>query len=223
MIINLAILIVALLFIRHGQAEAQNTETIYGKIRPSHLILYFLFLGIGFMLIEVGLLQKFILLLGQPTLTFSVVLFSLLLGGGVGSFLSGHFKGNPVKRVILVSFLIGTMVIIYAGAMPYVFNQSLGADILVRSLIAATLLIPLGLLMGIPFPTGLKIFKQSFERDIGWMWGINGAASVLGSTLAVMFAILNGFTLTLLLGGVSYFIVSFIMLPDKRQLLDKLT
>lgn len=72
------------------------------------------------------------------------------------------------------------------------------------------MLYPLGFLMGMPFPTGLKISKQIFERDVGWMWGINGVASVLGSVLAVVVAVLLGFTLTLVLGAVAYLLAGFI-------------
>lgn len=175
------------------------------------------------MLIEVALVQKFILFLGQPTLAFSIILFSMLVGGGFGSFFSDRFKGDLVRKVILVSSLIGALTIAYAAALPYAFDQFLEYDTVVRSLISAVLLFPLGFLLGMPFPTGLKIFKQFFEQDVGWMWGINGAMSVLGSVLAVVLAIVYGFTLALLLGGAIYFVVSFVMLPNKKQVLKKLT
>ncbi|MFN3309952.1 MAG: hypothetical protein ACK44E_12165, partial [Anaerolineales bacterium] len=115
-----------------------------------------------------------------------------------------------------------SVVITYAVALPFIFNHFLEQGITVRLLISAALLFPLGLLMGIPFPAGLKIFKQSCERDIGWMWGINGVASVLGSILAVVLAIAYGFTWVLLLGGACYFIEAFVIHPNKKQLLKKL-
>lgn len=64
--------------------------------------------------------------------------------------------------------------------------------------------------MGMPFPTGLKILKKFFERDVGWMWGVNGVASVMGSVLAVVIAILLGFTVALVLGAIMYFCVGLI-------------
>ncbi len=219
---NMVVVIVALLFIKRRHVEARDTEIVHSRTNSVGLVLYFLLLGLGFMLIEVALLQKFILFVGQPTLTFSLILFSLLLGGGIGSYFSGRFKGDPIRKVISVSLVIGTLVMVYAVALPYVFSQFLGHDIVVRSVVSAASLLPLGFFMGMLFPTGLKIFRQSFEHDIGWMWGINGVASVLGSTLAVVIAMTYGFTLALVFGGACYLAVSFVMLPNKRQLLKKL-
>lgn len=200
--------------VKYGR-DSNNTKTAPEKIGPFNFLLYFMFLGLGFMLIEVALVQKFILFLGQPTLAFSVILLSLLVGGGAGSFFSDRFKGDLVRKVFSVSFLIGTVVIIYATTLSYAFDQFLGYDIAVRSLISAALLFPLGFLMGIPFPTGLKIFKQFFKRDIGWAWGVNGVASVLGSVLAVVIAIIWGFTAALLLGAILYFCAGVIFRAKK--------
>jgi MFS family permease len=196
-------------FVKYGR-KTDNTKTIPQKTGSFNFVLFFLLLGLGFMLIEVALVQKFILFLGQPTLAFSVLLFSLLVGGGVGSLFSDRFKGDLARKVILVSLFIGVLVTIYAAGLPYVFDQFLGYEAAVRSMISAALLFPLGFLMGMPFPTGLKIFKQFFERDVGWVWGVNGVASVLGSVLAVVIAILSGFTAALVFGAAMYLCVGLI-------------
>ena len=196
-----------------GTGNTDSSKTIPStKISSSNFIFYFSFLGLGFMLIEVALVQKFILFLGQPTLTLSVLLFSLLVGGGVGSLFSDRFKEDMVRKVAFICFLIGILTISYAVMLPSIFDRFLGHDVVARSLISAVLLFPLGFLMGMPFPTGLKIFKRAFEADVAWMWGINGAMSVMGSVLAVAIAILLGFSWALALGAFAYFCISAILL-----------
>lgn len=213
--LTIAFVIVAWLslksFVKHMRKTAgKQAKAMLWKVNPFSFILYFLLLGVGFMLIEVPLVQKFILFLGQPTLAFSALLLFLLVGGGLGSFFSDRFKGDLACRVVLVSLSIVVLAMIYTAALPYVFDRLLGQDIIIRLLITAVLLFPLGFLMGIPFPTGLRLFRQFFERDVGWMWGINGVASVLGSVLAVVIAILSGFTAALVLGAAIYFCVGLI-------------
>jgi hypothetical protein len=112
-------------FAKYGR-KTDDTKTVSQKIGSFNFVLFFLLLGLGFMLIEVAFVQKFILFLGQPTLAFSVLLFSLLVGGGIGSFLSDRFKGDLARKVILVSLFIGVLVTIYAAALPYVFDQFWG-------------------------------------------------------------------------------------------------
>jgi len=149
-------------------------------------------------------MQKFILFLGYPTLSFSVTLFSLLLGGGFGSLTSNFFKKRLTRKISLVALTIVLMVVSYIFVLPFLFDKFLSSPILVRSLITMVILLPLGFLMGIPFPTGLRILKDFFPEDIAWMWAINAVMSVVGSILAVILAILFGFTWALLAGALAY-------------------
>ncbi len=176
---------------------------------PFHFLLYFTCLGVGFMLIEVALIQKFILFLGYPTLAFSITLFSILLGGGLGS-LSSHFlKERITRKISLVSLGIAVVVVIYLIGLPFLLDKFLSFSILTRSLITMAIILPLGFLMGIPFPTGLRVLNDFFPEDIAWMWAVNAVTSVLGSILAVIIAILFGFTWALLMGALAYILIFF--------------
>ncbi len=161
------------------------------------------------MLIEIALIQKFILFLGYPTLAFSVTLFSILLGGGLGS-LSSHFlKERITRKISWIVLGIAAIVLAYIFILPFLLDRFLSSSILTRSLVAMAIVFPAGFLMGIPFPTGLRVLNNFFPEDIAWMWAINAVMSVLGSILAVIMAILLGFTWALLAGALAYILIFF--------------
>ncbi len=171
------------------------------KTEGALLLFYFMALGLGFMFVEISILQKFILLLGHPIFTLSVILFSLLVSGGIGSFLSGKIKP---RRIFLVCFLIFLISITYAVALPYLIPALLPFSIEARIAITFILLFPLGLFMGMPFPLGIRVVSSLLGRGIPLYWGLNGIMSVFGSITAVMIGVTLGFTFTTLAGGASY-------------------
>jgi len=176
---------------------------------PLRSIMLFSMLGIGFMLVEISLIQRFVLFLGQPVLSLAVLLFSLLIGAGAGSLYSGRLTANRIsKGITTASLLIVATVIIYAFLLPLIFNQLLGLPLAVRLIAVVIVLIPLGFLMGFPFPLGIRMLKETNEgKYIPWMWGINGIGSVLGSAATIVIAISSGFMAALLIGAGCYFIV----------------
>lgn len=152
--------------------------------------LYFGAIGLGFMLVEVSLMQRLIVFLGHPTYSLSVVLFSLLLAGGLGSAFTGNVHAEGSSRAIvlrLAALLIGLTVV--GLALPSVVSTYESATTPVRIGIALGLLLPLGFLMGMAFPIGLKLAAARGEGLTAWLWGVNGAASVCGSVLAVAIAL----------------------------------
>ncbi len=168
--------------------------------------LYFTGIGLGFMLIEVCLAQKLILYLGYPTLALAVVLFALLLGGGLGSLRSQSW---PVPRLAASAAVAACAVAILAawGATTWLdalFSTTLQWPILTRTAAAAAVLMPLGFAMGILFPTGIRRLRGTDAALIPWMWALNGTASVLASVGAMCAAKLWGFHAVLTLGGVCY-------------------
>ena len=177
-------------------------------------VVLFSMLGMGFMLIEISLIQRFVLFLGQPVLSLAILLFSLLGGAGMGSIWSGRFPPNKInKGIAMTSLSIVGMVLGYAFLLPIIFNQLLGLDLTTRLLATILVLIPLGFLIGIPFPLGIRWLKErSLENHIPWMWGINGVSSVLGSVMTIVVAISFGFTEALLVSAGCYFITFLIFL-----------
>ncbi|HWP91584.1 MAG TPA: hypothetical protein VNN20_05260 [Thermodesulfobacteriota bacterium] len=173
------------------------------------LVIYFVALGLGFMLVEISILQKFILLLGHPIFTLSVILFSLLLSGGIGSYLSGRFEEKALLRrmgmVCLLIFLIST---IYALSLPFLIKIFLPFSIETRIAVTFILLFPLGLLMGMPFPLGIRVVSNLLKTGVPFYWGLNGIMSVFGSIAAVIIGVGIGFTFTTLAGSLSYLIAA---------------
>jgi hypothetical protein len=169
-------------------------------------LLYFAFLGFGFLLVEIPLLQMFILYLEQPAYATGLVLFFLLLFAGIGSRMSGLVR-LPLGLAILV-------LVILAGpyVMRLIMEQTLGEPFPLRVAITGFMLLPVGVLMGIPFPAGIRemsaglaaVGARGEERAIAWVWAVNGAASVVASILAALLALTFGFEWVLRIGALSY-------------------
>jgi len=170
-------------------------------------LVYFGALGAGFMLIEVSVLQHFVLLLGHPVYSLTVTLFSLLLGTSLGSAWSRRLESATLVRSALVSLLtiaaVAVIVRVVAGplvawAIPFPRG--------VRILIAVATLVPIGIALGIPMPTGLRLLSARAPQLVPWAWGMNGALSVVGATLAIFIAMNWGFNATLLAAGATYLV-----------------
>jgi predicted membrane-bound spermidine synthase len=168
-------------------------------------IAYFSSLGVGFMLIEIPLMQKLILVLGYPTLALAVILFALLMGGGLGSFASQRWQRGQLIRSLLVAILIVVLVSAsYAVFLSAPHPTLLRFGIIWRCLCVTALLLPLGFCLGIPFPSGVRLLSNVNPQDVPWMWGVNGVMSVVGSLLAAIGAKLVGFKLVMLAGAGVY-------------------
>jgi spermidine synthase len=169
-----------------------------------HWLIYFGCLGIGFIFVEVVLMQQLVLYLGHPTASISVVLFSLLSFSGLGSFISGRFPGDSRRYLRIVIPILGTMGLIYAVILSPLALATLAWDFPWRVGLSVILLAPLGLIMGMPFPLGIRLVDSFNNKLIPWAWGINGCASVLGSILSVIIAMTFGFSTVLVLSVLVY-------------------
>ena len=166
---------------------------------------YFGLLGAGFMLIEVALLQRFVLLLGHPVYSLTVTLFSVLLGTGIGSLLSRRIDDTALKKTAaLVLFGIVGVAILAVVGLPPVIRASISGSHTARIALTVLLIAPAGILMGIPLPAGIRLMTPSHSALVPWAWGMNGALSVIGATLAVFIAMNWGFSVTLLAGAAIY-------------------
>ena len=160
--------------------------------------IYFAGLGAGFILIEVSLLIRFTLPLERSTISFVVVLSSLLLASGVGSLLSDRVH---LPRALIA---LGLYAVALAAALPILVLPSLGWAYPLRIAWTAVLITPLGLLMGVPFPSGLRRFAAGDSSRVGMAWAVNGAVSGVAGVLAAMVAIDLGLRLLMVLGGLGY-------------------
>ena len=172
-------------------------------IRP---LLYFGFIGLAFLLVEIPLLQRFILYLGNPAYALTAVLFSILLFSAIGSQLSNRISHRVALLVLVLIILITPF------GLPYIFSLTLGLSLLSRLLLTVIILAPIGFLMGIPFPAGIQWLQTlhtneevvAVQHQIPWVWATNGAASVVSSVLAALLALTFGFNWVLWLGALCY-------------------
>jgi hypothetical protein len=157
------------------------------------------------MLIEVSVLQRFVLLLGHPVYSLTVTLFSLLLGTGIGAGWSRRLEEATLRRstTIAIAAVAAATLVVIAAATPLV-SWAIPFPRAVRIAIAVAALAPIGVLLGVPMPAGIRLLSARAPQMVTWAWGINGALSVLGATLAIFIAMNWGFRVTLLSAGATY-------------------
>ena len=172
---------------------------------------YFVGLGLGFMLIEVPLIQMYTLYLGHPTRSFIVVLVAVLTGGGVGSLVGGWRRLNFKKRYLPLIFVPLLLTLVW-GLTGKILNQPDMSSLAVRVLVSFSLLFPLGFFMGMPFPFGIRtLHRMKKAHTVPLMWGINGIMSIGGSVLAIIISMKIGLSYSLLVGGLIYLTLFFLM------------
>ncbi len=167
-------------------------------------LLYFLAIGAGYILIEVALIQKFVLFLGHPTYALTVVIFSMLVSSGLGSFLSRKLVDDRNGRLAAVLTIAAALVAVLAAIVQPVLTAGVGLPLVVKMIATVVMIAPAGFVMGIPFPTGLRLLEKRHEPSVRWAWSLNAAASVLGSVSALVLALYLGLVETLLIGGGLY-------------------
>jgi len=179
-------------------------------------LLYFVAVGLGYILVEIAFIQRFVLFLGHPTYALTVVVFLLLLSSGAGSLASRKFLAE-IRRTWLPLVLTVAALLLYVFILPGLLNLLVGLPFVAKLLVSAVLLVPLGFAMGMPFPTGLRVLAsvpapefppaqkdEANENAVEWAWAMNAASSVLGSVLAMVIAIQFGLNVTLACGAVAY-------------------
>jgi spermidine synthase len=180
-------------------------------------ILYFIAVGLGYIMVEIALIQRFVLFLGYPTYALTVVVFLMLLSSGAGSLMSRQLFAKPAQVSRSLIFIVGVLAI-YAFALPHVLDRMIGLPFAAKLIVSAALLIPLGFAMGMPFPSGLRALGSGDHGAVEWAWAMNAASSVLGSVLAIVIAIQFGLTTTLACGAVAYLGAMLLLPLLKKQL-----
>jgi len=188
-------------------------------------LLYFVAVGLGYILVEIAFIQRFVLFLGHPTYALTVVIFLLMLSSGAGSLFSRLWLPRTnlawVPLVLVILTLLANVFFL-----PGRLAALVGMDFGYRLLISAVLLVPLGFVMGMPFPTGLRALaalpapefptgQGASDNSVEWAWAMNAAASVLGSVLAMVIAIQFGLNVTLACGATAY-LLALLLTPTLR-------
>ena len=189
----LAFLIVPLLL--HHNRTAGHTNMV--------ALLYFVAVGLGYIMVEIALIQRFVLFLGHPTYALTVVVFLLLLSSGAGSVVARRWI-SEIGRVRLLLSSVAALIAVNVLLLPLLLPAAVGVPFVLKLLLSAALLVPLGFLMGMPFPTGLRLLQGGVE----WAWALNAAASVFGSVAAMVVAIHFGLTATLACAALCYLLAA---------------
>jgi hypothetical protein len=167
------------------------------------LLPYFLLLGIGYILIQAVSIQRLSLFLGQPAYAFQVILFSMLVFSGIGSFITGRFSNEKkMVTIALVSLLL--VALLYSFMLSPLIHALMPHAIPFKILISVLLLSPLYFFMGMPFPLGLRMISRRAQRDVIWMYAVNGGGSVIGSIIGMILAFSFGFSSAFMAGVVVY-------------------
>jgi predicted membrane-bound spermidine synthase len=182
--------------------------------KPSQHILYFALLGIGFLIVEVHLMQRLALLLGGQTMSVTVVLMTLLLSSGLGSAaMTRVFTTLKQPRNVAYLFcLVALLVPFFDGAL----YDAIALSLPLRIAIAMAITAPLGFLMGVWFPLGLDHLKSQAPDFVPWAWGVNGAFSVLAPILTIAVAVTVGQTLSYLIAIPTYLVAG--VLADRLNM-----
>jgi hypothetical protein len=180
-------------------------------------LLYFVFIGAGYILVEVALIQKFVLFLGHPTYALTVVIFSMLLSSGLGSFWSRRLVGQSSAKLSMALVAVVALVGAVAAVVSPLVAGGVGWPQWLKIATAVLLIFPAGFAMGMPFPSGLKRLEARQESSVRWAWSLNAAASVMGSAGAIVCAIYFGLIQTLLIGAVLYLLALVILRSSFRE------
>jgi hypothetical protein len=201
---------------------------------PSGRLIFFVAIGLGYILVEITFVQRLVLFLGHPTYAITVVIFLLLAASGAGSLVSRRWRAG-LRTLSAALAAIALALVACTLVLPRLLTAAVGLDFGIKLILSAAILIPLGFVMGMPFPTGLRLLAafapgaqpqdrpksqdRAKPRDrnldalpgsgpndsgVEWAWALNAAASVLGSVLAMFVAVNLGLTVTLACGLAAY-------------------
>ena len=207
--ILLPLLLLCAAFVVFGRPRGERPGPYFGSI------VYFSCLGLGFIAVELVLLQHLTLLLGHPIFTLSILLFTLLAAGGVGSYASGRVA--PERACLAVAGLG----LAYAFFLPRAVPALLPLPTAARIALAVVLVAPLGFTMGVPFPRGLAAVGHGPFPGAPFYWGLNGIFSVLGSLATMVTAVTLGFRVAMVAGCACYLVAAAasraLSLPEARE------
>jgi hypothetical protein len=164
---------------------------------------YFAALGVGFMFLEISLIQRFTLFLGYPTYSLTVTLFALLVSTGVGSLVSERWLGRRNLALVVLGAGVLALVLFYARGLPPVLARGMGWSLALRVAFTVAVLAPLGLCLGAFMPLGLRTvaaLTEHAEEFVAWSWAVNGFFSVVSSVLATVLSMALGFDRVMLAG-----------------------
>jgi hypothetical protein len=195
-----AVIATILVPLRGAARECSRPLIVFGS-------LYFSLIGMGFMLTEIALLQRFSVYLGHPIYSLGVCLFSLILASGLGSLTSEQLKLDAGGKLVVWGSIVVVYLVVLVESLPGVLESTTNRERVVRIAISLAAIMPLGFVLGFAFPTGMRLVEEVDRQPTPWFWGINGAAGVLASVAGLMFSMSLGINVTLLISAACYLLL----------------
>ena len=194
------VLVVSVVLVLLPLGTLKRTEADAAQ-NPLPMLSYFALLGIGYLFVEIAFIQKMILSLENPSYAASTIIASVLIGSGIGSLLGRRFRPLKSPRVLLI---LAGVIFVYSLLLPGTIAAMDHLPLFAKIIVSFVIVMPAGVLMGIPFPLGISILGATAPRLIPWAWAVNGCFSVLSPVLAIMLALSAGFHMVLASGAMMY-------------------
>ena len=176
-------------------------------------LLYFGGLGVGYMWVELAMIHRFEFYIGQPVYSAALVVAVLLIGSGLGSMLTEQFSNEQPRRITTFVCVVLTVYVLTLGP---ILQSTIHFSLFTRITLAIAALIPPALIMGMPFPLGIRLLNRTGPNEIPWAWGINGCLSVVGAAFATLIAVETGYRILLLFAAGAYLLASLFGLRSAR-------
>lgn len=181
-------------------------------------LLYFALLGLGYIMLQISMMQKFTMFLGQPVYTMLTVISTMLVASGFGSYFSSGFLIGRKKRNVIIFGIIFAMALFIAFIAPPVFYSAAKFELPVRILISVILIFPLGFFLGMPFPIGISTIREEYKNFTALSWSINGFFSVTGTVVAMMLGMITGFKIVFVLSALLYLSAYLVFIKIEKNI-----
>lgn len=186
-----------------------------------HGAVYFSLIGAGFMLTEIALIQRLSVYLGHPVYALGILLFTIILSAGIGSYLSSFINANNRKRLILYPIIAAAAILLTKAGISFALTYYIESNFSFKVCSSVLLIFPLGLLLGIFFPVGMRLAGKENSIVTPWFWGLNGIFGVLFSCLAVFISIYAGISVNFYLAAICYALVALVIQRISRLLIHR--
>jgi hypothetical protein len=176
------------------------------KVHRARFLIYFSGIGLGFIAIEIALMQKLVLFLGHPLYSITITLFSMLFITGIGSLISARWFTNPTRKAWIVPWCLAAFLGAFIALSPVLVERLIVLPTAARFLLTVVMLVPIGLLLGMPFAFGVRLLNLYNPHIVPWAWAVNACMTVIGSILTVILSMNFGFNVVLFAAIVTYFV-----------------
>lgn len=218
-LVNLAVLAQAALFAAVVFLLPLLRRRGMGSVGAARLLSgfgYFLCLGLGFLFVEIVLIERFTFLLNDPAQAFALVLSAMLIASGLGSAFSGRFVARPRTGIRLACGATAALVAALALLLPGLLDVALPWPAPAKAALTVAAAAPLGFCMGMPFPLALSTYRGTASPFIPWAWSVNGALSVVATPLASLMAVSLGYS-AVFAASLGLYALAALLAPDRSE------